>query len=214
VDVGTLQASLASLAADKNVARLTELGGINALFKALGSDPVRGLDEKAVPAHEKKYGRNELPAGVFSRSAIVVASRARAALARVLSRAEFAPSVLSSAFLTSPLSPLVLVYARRGANTRRAVDSKGILTLFMEGFEDRTLQLLSGAAVLSLILGIRENPSTGWIEGAAILFAVIIVVFVTAINDYQKEKQVRFPAHGNKMSWNCKHHLALCIFCC
>lgn len=31
----------------------------------------------------------------------------------------------------------------------------------------------------------------GWIEGAAILFSVIIVVLVTAFNDWSKEKQFR-----------------------
>eukprot|EP00124_Ichthyophonus_hoferi_P002703 Ihof_evm4s196 gene=Ihof_evmTU4s196 len=49
---------------------------------------------------------------------------------------------------------------------------------------------LFGAAV-SLILGIRENPATGWIEGSAILVAVCIVVLVAAINDFEKEKQFR-----------------------
>jgi len=34
-----------------------------------------------------------------------------------------------------------------------------------------------------------ENEETGWIEGAAILVAVLIVACVTAINDYKKERQ-------------------------
>ena len=37
----------------------------------------------------------------------------------------------------------------------------------------------------------EEDHSTGWIEGAAILISVIVVVLVTAINDYTKEKQFR-----------------------
>ena len=36
-----------------------------------------------------------------------------------------------------------------------------------------------------------EDHSTDWIEGFAILVAVIIVVFVTAFNDWSKEKQFR-----------------------
>ena len=36
-----------------------------------------------------------------------------------------------------------------------------------------------------------EESETGWIEGAAILVSVIIVVLVTAFNDYTKEKQFR-----------------------
>ena len=39
--------------------------------------------------------------------------------------------------------------------------------------------------------GLYEDPSTGWIEGAAILFAVLLVATVTATNDYRKESQFR-----------------------
>lgn len=34
----------------------------------------------------------------------------------------------------------------------------------------------------------EENKKTAWIEGAAIMFAVLIVALVTAINDFEKEK--------------------------
>ena len=37
----------------------------------------------------------------------------------------------------------------------------------------------------------EEEGETGWIEGAAILASVIIVVLVTAFNDWSKEKQFR-----------------------
>jgi hypothetical protein len=47
------------------------------------------------------------------------------------------------------------------------------------------------AAVVSLAVGIYEDPSKGWIEGAAILFAVLIVAIVTATNNYNKELQFR-----------------------
>jgi hypothetical protein len=36
-----------------------------------------------------------------------------------------------------------------------------------------------------------EESQAGWIEGVAILVAVIVVVLVTAFNDYRKEKQFR-----------------------
>lgn len=35
------------------------------------------------------------------------------------------------------------------------------------------------------------ESQAGWIEGAAILFSVAIVVLVTAFNDWSKEKQFR-----------------------
>lgn len=46
-------------------------------------------------------------------------------------------------------------------------------------------QLIGGSS------GLEEESDHGWIEGAAILVSVIIVVLVTAFNDYTKEKQFR-----------------------
>uniref|UniRef100_A0A7S4FDS7 Calcium-transporting ATPase n=1 Tax=Eutreptiella gymnastica TaxID=73025 RepID=A0A7S4FDS7_9EUGL len=59
---------------------------------------------------------------------------------------------------------------------------------------DTMLQILMGAAVVSLILGLTvPDPSTGeieyatgWIEGAAILASVGVVTFVSAWNNYDK----------------------------
>ena len=39
--------------------------------------------------------------------------------------------------------------------------------------------------------GEHEEGNTAWIEGAAILVSVVVVVLVTAANDYTKEKQFR-----------------------
>lgn len=61
------------------------------------------------------------------------------------------------------------------------------------------------AAVVSLAVGLYEDiaqpeidPVTGeelagvkWVEGVAIIVAILIVVLVGSINDYQKEKQFR-----------------------
>lgn len=46
---------------------------------------------------------------------------------------------------------------------------------------------------MSLVLGVTvdERPEIGWVDGAAILCAVMIVVFVTAFNDWNKERQFR-----------------------
>ncbi|KAF0705852.1 hypothetical protein As57867_006881, partial [Aphanomyces stellatus] len=68
---------------------------------------------------------------------------------------------------------------------------------------DLTMMVLAGAGVVSFVIGfipfsskdnkrhLGSDPSTAWIEGAAIMFAVLIVVLVAALNDYQKEKQFR-----------------------
>eukprot|EP00794_Sanderia_malayensis_P006980 gene6980-7765_t len=79
-----------------------------------------------------------------------------------------------------------------GANYIPPKPPKTFLRLIWESLEDTILRILIVAAILSLILGmIFEGPKTGWIEGFAILIAVVIVSLVTAVNDYQKEKQFR-----------------------
>ena len=66
------------------------------------------------------------------------------------------------------------------------------LVRFFESFNDPTLMILIGAAVVSLVIGIvEEGAAKGWIEGGAILIAVLLVASVTAGNDYTKELQFR-----------------------
>ncbi|XP_078270128.1 plasma membrane calcium-transporting ATPase 2 isoform X1 [Rhinoraja longicauda] len=88
---------------------------------------------------------------------------------------------------------------------------KTFLQLIWEALQDVTLIILEIAAIISLGLSFYQPPGernemcgsaaggvegegeadTGWIEGAAILLSVICVVFVTAFNDWSKEKQFR-----------------------
>ncbi|ETW07818.1 calcium-translocating P-type ATPase, PMCA-type, variant [Aphanomyces invadans] len=81
--------------------------------------------------------------------------------------------------------------ARFGTNYVEPEKPSSILELMWEAWQDLTIMILTGSGAASLILGltIGHDTSVDWIEGASILFAVLIVVFVTAINDYQKEKQ-------------------------
>jgi magnesium-transporting ATPase (P-type) len=59
--------------------------------------------------------------------------------------------------------------------------------LFFETFEDQTVIILIVSAIVSLIVGLYESLTSGWIEGTAILAAVLIVAVVTACNNYVKE---------------------------
>jgi P-type Ca2+ transporter type 2C len=65
--------------------------------------------------------------------------------------------------------------------------------LLWDAYNDKTLILLTFAAVISLSLGIYEAMGGGsaadWIEGVAICVAIILVIVVTAANDWQKDKQ-------------------------
>jgi Ca2+-transporting ATPase len=69
---------------------------------------------------------------------------------------------------------------------------KSIWELVWIAYNDKVLILLSIAAVVSLAVGIPQSVrATGveWVEGAAIIVAIIVVVTVGAANDWQKERQ-------------------------
>ena len=80
-----------------------------------------------------------------------------------------------------------------GSNYIPPQPPKTFLEFLFDAFKDTLLIILMIAGVVSLILGVtvEEDKSTAWIEGFAIFVAVIIVAFVTAINDYTKEQQFR-----------------------
>ncbi|KAF2651479.1 calcium-translocating P-type ATPase [Lophiostoma macrostomum CBS 122681] len=75
---------------------------------------------------------------------------------------------------------------------------KSILQLAWMAYNDKVLILLTGAAIISLALGLYQTfgqkhedgaPKVEWVEGVAIIVAIVIVVVVGAANDWQKERQ-------------------------
>ncbi|XP_071961469.1 plasma membrane calcium-transporting ATPase 1-like isoform X2 [Antedon mediterranea] len=76
---------------------------------------------------------------------------------------------------------------------------KTFLRLMWEAIQDVTLIMLIIAALISLGLSFipKQHKEGGaeseaeWFEGVAILVAILIVVLVTAFNDYSKERQFR-----------------------
>lgn len=84
-----------------------------------------------------------------------------------------------------------------GSNTLPSTPRKSFWQLFVDTFDDATLQILIVAAIVSLVIGIYDDPATGYVEGMAILAACLIVSVVTALNDYQKESQFRELSAAN-----------------
>lgn len=59
-----------------------------------------------------------------------------------------------------------------------------------EALDDRILLSLAIAAFLTIITGMVSNgPKWGWIEGVSIYIAIFIVVTLTSLNDWFKDKQ-------------------------
>jgi len=112
-----------------------------------------------------------------------------------------------------------------GKNVLPEAKSKSFMQLVWEAYNDKTLIMLSIAAVVSLIVGISEDyssrhpddePRVGWVEGTAILAAVAAVVFTNAINDYEKEKQFKKlnSKKENRMVnvWRGGHEVQISVF--
>ncbi|KAI9321217.1 PMCA-type calcium-translocating P-type ATPase [Dichotomocladium elegans] len=87
-----------------------------------------------------------------------------------------------------------------GRNILPEAHSKTFLELLWASYNDKTLIMLTIASIVSLAVGIWQDyspqhppdePRVGWVEGTAILVAVLAVVLTNAINDYQKERQFK-----------------------
>ena len=85
-----------------------------------------------------------------------------------------------------------------GENILPEKQAKTIWKLMWIAFNDKILILLSCAAVISLTLGLYQTfgvkhkggaAKVEWVEGVAIIVAILIVVMVGAGNDWQKERQ-------------------------
>ena len=90
-----------------------------------------------------------------------------------------------------------------GANVLPVRVQKLFFKLCWDAMKDKVLIMLLVAAIVSLALGLYETfgveteyddehvalPKVDWVEGVAIIVAVLIVVLVGAANDYQKEQQ-------------------------
>ncbi|CAH0521012.1 unnamed protein product [Peronospora belbahrii] len=71
--------------------------------------------------------------------------------------------------------------------------AKSFFELMWDAFQDITIIVLTISGFISIILSstVGDHPETGWVEGACIILAVVVVTIVTAMNDYQKEAQFR-----------------------
>ncbi|KAJ7349180.1 hypothetical protein DFH08DRAFT_697693 [Mycena albidolilacea] len=87
-----------------------------------------------------------------------------------------------------------------GENVLPPRATKSLLSLIYIGLKDKVLVLLSIAAVVSLALGLFQDFGSSrsegeapvdWVEGVAIMVAILITVVVGSANDWQKERQLQ-----------------------
>ncbi|KAL3102112.1 hypothetical protein niasHS_003521 [Heterodera schachtii] len=144
-----------------------DYGGNDGLCAKLQTDPLNGLPSSAAELERRRcaFGRNEIPP-VPPKSFLRLAWEAMQDVTLLI--------LLAAAVISLVLS----FYKPPNREEINAISSSHLATTTPNSAEDEQSS------------GITEQHA-GWIEGAAILIAVIVVVLVTALNDWSKEKQFR-----------------------
>eukprot|EP00850_Spirogloea_muscicola_P005399 SM000024S07861 [mRNA] locus=s24:999933:1009593:+ [translate_table: standard] len=78
-----------------------------------------------------------------------------------------------------------------GDNTYLTKPPKSFLAFVWDAAKDKTLIILAICAVVSLAAGLATDPKEGWYDGISIVFAVVLVILVTATSDYRQSLQFR-----------------------
>ncbi|TQN66057.1 Calcium-transporting ATPase 2 [Colletotrichum shisoi] len=164
----------------KSLSAFQALGGLQGIEKGLQTDTKSGLslDEVAVRGNvsfEEATGHKE---PVFATSGAQ-------------------PSASATAHNASGdgFTDRTRVYGRNVLPAKKATP---LWKLMWTAYNDKVIILLTVAAVISLALGLYEtlgvehDPEEGqpvdWVEGVAIVVAILIVTLVGSLNDWQKER--------------------------
>lgn len=176
----------------KSLSAFYALGGLAGLEKGLRSDRHTGLSVDEVGLDGK----------VTFDEAVQVADREEVSKADALKRSNTNNSMTTPAKLSSDsFADRKRIFKDNHLPEKKA---KSFLQLAWIAYNDKVLILLTVAAVISLALGIYQSvaPRTEdqirrgdhearveWVEGVAIIVAILVVTLVGALNDYQKERQ-------------------------
>ncbi|KAF6823379.1 calcium-translocating p-type atpase [Colletotrichum musicola] len=163
----------------KSLAAFVALGGLHGVEKGLQTDVKAGLSQDEVTARgrvsfQEATGHAEpaLPSGATQSSASHAAGGDG-----------------------NGFTDRIRVYGRNVLPPKKATP---LWKLMWNAYNDKVIILLTVAAAISLALGLYEtfgaehDPSEGqpvdWIEGVAIIVAILIVTLVGSLNDWQKER--------------------------
>ncbi|KAK1595645.1 calcium-translocating P-type ATPase [Colletotrichum navitas] len=162
----------------KSLFAFQALGGLSGIEKGLQTDLKSGLslDEVTVRGHvsfEEATGHKE---PTFATTGAQ-------------------PSATTSHASSNGFTDRIRVY---GKNVLPAKKATPLWRLMWNAYNDKVIILLTVAAVISLALGLYEtfgaehDPDEGqpvdWVEGVAIVAAILIVTLVGSLNDWQKER--------------------------
>jgi P-type Ca2+ transporter type 2C len=162
-------------------------------FHAVGG--LAGLERGLRTSRHSGLSRDEtVLEGYVSLEEAKAASRGTGARKAPLPKAVFVRTMTSSSRTSSekPFADRKRVFKDSYLPAKKP---KNIFQIMWASYNDKVLILLTVAAILSLAIGLYQtfgtatNPPVEWIEGVAIIVAIVIIVVVGSINDYQKERQ-------------------------
>ncbi|GES96174.1 calcium-translocating P-type ATPase [Rhizophagus clarus] len=165
----------------QNLKLLKSYGGLEGLIKGLHTNQRAGLKDETTPL--KPISLSEITNDLSEDNNNIIDEQENVQ------------------FKSTPVAEGSLFYQRKnvfGTNILPEKKSKSILELMWIAMQEKILILLIIAAIVSLGLGLYEDfgskevtnqPKIRWVEGVAILIAILIVVLVGSLNDWQKERQ-------------------------
>lgn len=167
----------------KSLAAYKALGGIRGLERGLQTDTVAGLSVDETTLTERIDFEEATDASHFKKL-----SESRPIVGQ--------EDVVLGGAIQGQYHDRKRIFKDNRLPTKKSVS---IWRLFWNAYNDRILIILTAAAIVSLALGVYESvgqdkspeepQSLDWVEGLAIEVAVVIVVLVTGLNDYRREKQ-------------------------
>ncbi|OAD66839.1 hypothetical protein PHYBLDRAFT_96141, partial [Phycomyces blakesleeanus NRRL 1555(-)] len=189
---------LAVLVDPKNIPLLKTFGGLQGIARGLHADIINGL-------YSSELITTPITLADLSQPQIQSQSQSQS---QKISTSPLQPVQTNHSTGANSTSSKAKGFVSRsaifGTNVLPPAKVKSIFELMWMAMKDKTLILLAVAAIISLGVGIYDDvdipevdamgntiPGVKWVEGVAIMVAIIIVVSVGSANDYQKEKQFR-----------------------
>jgi len=190
---------LGLLHSPKNPTSFVEFKGVEGLITGLQSDRIRGIGALSDTTTNTSPALNkEISASPTN------LREAEEGLASPKTRLSFVATITTPRLerKKDPNDPALLAQ-RKAIFSDNSLPTKKELTLLQRAwsaYNDPVLFLLTVAAVISLSIGLYQsfgtartpgNPPIQWIEGVAIITAIVIIVLVSTINDWAKSREFK-----------------------
>ena len=168
----------------KSLGAFHAVGGLQGLAKGLQTDLISGLstEEKTVAGRVTFEEATASASPAKSENTVVE----DAEKANIMANPKNGESAISGTY-----DDRIRIFSNNELPQKKGMS---FLQLLWMAYNDKILILLTVAAVIALALGLYQSLGTDeggveWVEGVAIIVAIIVVTFVGAANDWQKERQ-------------------------